>query len=203
MLSTLHRQLRAAEAEIEGYASGAPDNTKDEAAIRMVGYLYDAPWGTTFESAFRNSGAKGLLARWHDLVSAIVGAGAPATPPTPETGLNPSHPVHPGTHYRYAGWSDNGMIDQAELNAAAQFTGDVLTVPNRATSGYFFFGVDETPGYPDSIILDGTPTNQIQAYIEQPTRLTRETNTVIIGVTASDQSPLLSGRTLTLGYASP
>ena len=63
--------------------------------------------------------------------------------------------------------------------------------------------MDETPGYPDSIILDGNPTNQIQAYIEQPARLTRETNMVIIGVTASDQSPLLSGRTLTLGYASP
>ena len=121
----------------------------------------------------------------------------------PETGINPSHPVHPGTHYRYAGWSDNGTIDQAELDAATQFTGDVLTVPNRATSGYFFFGIDETPGYPDSILLDGNPTNQIQAYSEQAARLTRETNTVIIGVTQADQSSALSGRIITLGYASP
>ena len=79
----------------------------------------------------------------------------------------------------------------------------MLTVPNRATSGYFFFGVDEDPGYPDSILLDGNQTNQIQAYLEQAARLTRESNTVIIGVTASDQSAALSGRTLTLGYASP
>ena len=63
-------------------------------------------------------------------------------------------------------------VDQTELDAAAQFTGDVLTIPNRATSGFFFFGVDEIPGYPDSIILDGNPTNQITRLpIEQPTRL--------------------------------
>ena len=36
--------------------------------------------------------------------------------------IDPAHPVHPGTHYRYMGWSDNGIIDQAELDAAAQFT---------------------------------------------------------------------------------
>ena len=208
-LSILHRQLRVAEALIEDYANAAPDDVKNEAAIRMVGYLYDAPPAnpsrnvSTPESSFRNSGALALLSRWHSLEYARVDGPTDVPVSIPESNINPSHPVHPGTHYRYAGWSDNGMIDQAELDAAAQFTGDVLTVPNRATSGYFFFGVDETPGYPDSIILDGTPTNQIQAYIEQPARLTRETNTVIIGVTASDQSPLLSGRTLTLGYASP
>ena len=160
-------------------------------------------YSATRPSPFSLSGAQALLAPWHVPVSANVDGAATPVAVTPETGLNPSHPVHPGTHYRYAGWSDNGIIDQAELDAATQFTADVLTAPNRATSGYFFFGVDETPGYPDSIILDGNPTNQIQAYIEQPARLTRETNTVIIGVTASDQSPLLSGRTLTLGYASP
>ena len=137
------------------------------------------------------------------LASARVGDAVAVAPAVPETGINPSHPVHVGTHFRYAGWSDNGTVDQAELDAAAQFTGDVLTIPNRATSGFFFFGVDEIPGYPDSIILDGNPTNQIQAYIEQPTRLTREGNTVIIGVIGSAQSPLLSGRTVTLGYVSP
>ena len=119
------------------------------------------------QNPFVHSGARALLATWHDVVAVKLLPGQVAPPVTPETGLNPSHPVHPGTHFRYAGWSDNGTIDQAELDAAAQFTGDVLTVPNRATSGYFFFGVDETPGYPDSILLDGNSTPQIQAYIEQ------------------------------------
>ena len=199
-LGILHRQLVAARAEVTGYASEAPEEVQDEAAIRMIGYYYDRPDAS---NPFILSGAKAMLSRWHGLVSARVGDAVTVAPAVPETGLNPSHPVHVGTHFRYAGWSDNGIVDQAELDAAAQFTGDVLTVPNRATNGYFFFGVDEVPGYPDSIILDGNPTNQIQAYIEQPTRLAREMNTVIIGVIGSAQSPLLSGRTVTLGYVSP
>ena len=206
VLSLLHMLLRVAESRIEQHAPNAPDDTKNFAAVTMVGYLYDMPpasRGMAYATSFDNSGAKHLLATFRDFTSAVVdGAGAPAVA-TPETGLNPSHPVHTGTHYRYAGWSDNGVIDQAELDAATQFTSDALTVPNRATSGYFFFGVDEDPGYPDSILLDGNQTNQIQAYLEQVARLTRESNTVIIGVTASDQSAALSGRTLTLGYASP
>ena len=42
-LSILHRQLRVAESRIDLYAPAADDDTKDEAAILMVGYLYDAP----------------------------------------------------------------------------------------------------------------------------------------------------------------
>ena len=135
-LSILHRQLRVAEALIEDYANAAPDDVKNEAAIRMVGYLYDAPPAnpsrnvSTPESSFRNSGALALLSRWHSLEYARVDGPTDVPVSIPESNINPSHPVHPGTHYRYAGWSDNGMIDQAELDAAAQFTGDVLTVPN-------------------------------------------------------------------------
>ena len=210
-LSILHRQLRVAESEIDGYALSAPEGTKDEAAIRYVGYLYDAPMtalnNAPYVNAFSFSGAKALLAPWHVLGSVAVTASTPEAPipgeVTPETGINPSHPVHTGTHFRYAGWSDDGVISQAELDAAAQFTGDVLTVPNRATNGYFFFGVDEDPGYPDSILLDGNPTNQITNFIEQTARLTREGNTVIIGISTADLSAALSGRTWTLGYVSP
>ena len=203
LLSLLHRQLLTANSLIESYAPAAPEHVRDEAAIRLVGYLYEqAPTGNVSQSPIRHSGALPLLAPWHAQEAVNTGSPAPA-PVVPESGLNPSHPVHVGTHFRYAGWSDDGTIDQAELDAAAQFTGDALLVPNRATGGYFFFGVDETPGYPDSVILDGNPTNQIQAYLEQPTRLVRESNIVVIGVTSSSQSPLLSGRTLTLGYVSP
>ena len=205
-LAILHRQLRTAEAEIEGYAPDAPDDTKDEAAIRMVGYLYDAPAASrTQQNAFLLCGARALLARWHVLVSSLVGAGTPAAVVAPETGLNPSHPVHPGTHYRYAGWSDNGIIDQAELDAAAQFTGDVLTVPNRATSGYFFFGVDETPGYPRFHHPGRQPNESDSGVpIEQPAAThARELTPSSSELRRRTSPPLLSGRTLTLGYASP
>ena len=77
-LAIITRQLAVAESEIEGYAPAAPDDTKNEAAIRMVGYLLDAPTAnpsrnvSTPEGAFRNSGAKPLLARWHDQATAKV-----------------------------------------------------------------------------------------------------------------------------------
>ena len=117
--------------------------------------------------------------------------------------MNPSHPVHVGTHYRYMGWSDNGIIDQAELDAADRFSSDILTVPNRATSGYVFFGVDENPGYPDSALLAGNPTNQITNFIHQTATLVRDGETVVIGVSAADISAAASGDVWTLGYASP
>ena len=203
LLSLLHRQLLTANSLIESYAPAAPEHVRDEAAIRLTGYLYEmAPTGNVSQSPIRHSGALPLLAPWHVQVSVNTGSPAPA-PVVPESGLNPSHPVHVGTHFRYAGWSDDGTIDQAELDGAAQFTGDALLVPNRATNGYFFFGVDMDPGYPDSILIDGNPTNQIQAFVEQSARLMREGNTVIIGISASDLSAAISGRTWTLGYVSP
>ena len=77
-LAILTRQLAVAESQIELYAPTADDDTKNEAAIRMVGYLLDAPTAnpsrnvSTPEFAFRNSGAKGLLSSWHVLVSSTV-----------------------------------------------------------------------------------------------------------------------------------
>ncbi len=77
-LGIVTRQLSVAENQIELYAPTADDDTKNEAAIRMVGYLLDAPTAnpsrnvSTPESAFRNSGAKGLLSPWQDVVAAKV-----------------------------------------------------------------------------------------------------------------------------------
>ena len=71
-LAILTRQLAVAEAQIEGYADDAPDDVKNEAAILLVGYRLDAPKARTPQNAFSNSGAKALLAPWHDLVSAVV-----------------------------------------------------------------------------------------------------------------------------------
>ena len=75
-LAIVTRELAVAEAIIELYADGAPDDIKNEAAIRIVGYLLNAPFANPSrnvsapEGAFRNSGAKPLLSGWHDAVPA-------------------------------------------------------------------------------------------------------------------------------------
>ena len=72
-LSILARQRSVAEARIELYAADAPDDVKDEAAVRMVGYLYDAPpVSRNPSSAFILSGAKDILSGWHDEIRAEV-----------------------------------------------------------------------------------------------------------------------------------
>ena len=97
----------------------------------MIGYLYDMPpVQRSPVNAFINSGAMRACCRpTRTSPAAVVDGAAAPTVATPETGLNPSHPVHTGTHYRYAGWSDNGIIDQAELDAAAQFTSRCVDSP--------------------------------------------------------------------------
>ena len=101
-LSILHRQLRVAESFIEDYANAAPDDVKNEAAIRMVGYLYDAPPAnpsrnvSTPESSFRNSGALALLSRWHSLEYARVDGPTDVPVSIPESNINPSHPCTSG-----------------------------------------------------------------------------------------------------------
>ena len=195
--------LRVAEAEIDAYAPNAPEATRNEAAVIQVGYLYDSPPGTSPVSAFRKSGALGLLSRWHVASSQVVGDDV-ADDDEADTPLGPStHPVHPGTHYRYMGWSDGTSIDQAELNAAASFTTDALTVPNRATPGYVFAGFDASAGAPDSAFIDGNPTNQIGNWSEQVTRLERDDEDVVILVTTAELSARQAGRVWTFGYSSP
>ena len=73
-LAIVTRQRSVAESIIEDYANDdCPDDVKNEAAIRIVGYLLDAPTGRTPQDAFTHSGAKSLLSRWHDISTAKVG----------------------------------------------------------------------------------------------------------------------------------
>ena len=74
----LTRQLAVADEMITSYADGAPEATKNEAAIRICGYLLDSePVNpsrnvSTPEGVLRNSGAKGLLSRWRSIGSATI-----------------------------------------------------------------------------------------------------------------------------------
>ena len=61
-LDILVRQLAVAEALIESFAVDAPDAVKNEAAIRLVGYLLDQPpTGMQSQNPLRHSGALPLL----------------------------------------------------------------------------------------------------------------------------------------------
>ena len=68
-LAIVTRLLAAAAEIIEGYAVDAPDDVKNESAIRLVGYWLDRP---PTPNAFSLSGAQGLLSSWHELVAAKV-----------------------------------------------------------------------------------------------------------------------------------
>lgn len=77
-LTEMVRHLAVAEASIDRYAEDAPDDVKNEAAVRFVGYLLEAPpvsrlgATTSGTDAFSNSGAKALLSGWHTLGSERV-----------------------------------------------------------------------------------------------------------------------------------
>ena len=60
-----------AEGLIEAYAPNAPADTKDEAAIRLVGYLYEqAPTGVQSQNPIRHSGALPLLSPYASVAGA-------------------------------------------------------------------------------------------------------------------------------------
>ena len=196
LLGILHRQLQAATEEVNGYASGAPEVVRDEATIRMVGYLFERPDSL---DPFRLSGALKMLSRWHEIVVAPLIATATVTV-IPETPINPYIPPHVGTHYRYIGWSDDQTVSQAELDAAARFDSDILMSPALAVSGYLFIGVPEDIGYPDSILLDGNNTNIVGSFARQTGFLVRDMENVVLLITNQEQGPLSGNRTWTLGY---
>ena len=67
VLGILTRVKAAAETLVEKQAPSAPADIRDEAIIRVAGYLYDQPTaadGDRFAFAWRSSGAAGLVAPW-------------------------------------------------------------------------------------------------------------------------------------------
>ena len=67
VLGILTRLNAAAEALVEKQAPSAPADIKDEAIIRVAGYLYDQPTaaeGDRYAFAWRSSRAAGLVSPW-------------------------------------------------------------------------------------------------------------------------------------------
>lgn len=63
----LTRLLGVGTALVNKHAEDAPDDVKDEAVIRVCGYLFDMPTaarGDRFAYAWRNSGAASLVSSW-------------------------------------------------------------------------------------------------------------------------------------------
>ena len=203
----LTRQRHVADTIIDEYAPAAPGNIQDEAAVRYIGYVLDRPTsyaGTAYSDVFRHSGAMNVLAPYHDVESIFLDGLGPSTPvaSTPDAVIVPSHPVHPGTHNRYIGWSDDIVVTPAELLAGAVFTTDRLTVPERIANGYLWFAVDNAVGYPDSLIRGANPTNQLPFYQRQAGLVLAEGVNYIVGVNANLLNPLnVQDTVVTLGYA--
>ena len=200
ILGILTGILATAKGEVEGYAPAAPEEPQNEATIRMAGWLYESS-PLTQGNPFIHSGARALLARYH--TSAPVNTGiVPSPVGVTETIIVPSHPVNPGNHKRYIGWSDDVVVTQAELDVAVSFNSDVLTVPARVANGYLWFSVPDSEGYPDSLIRQGNPTNQISFFTQQAGTLTAEGDDYLAGLNPNLLNPTnLSGRTITLGYS--
>ena len=195
---------------VETYAPAADSETQNLATSVMAGWLYDSPPSArngSYAAAFDYSGAKHILAPYRVLTTAVVDGAAIEDDDdavTPETGLNPSHPVHTGTHRRYVGWSGDVSIAAADFQSASMFTSDVLTIPARTDDGYLWFAVDADVGYPDSLIVSSNPvTNQIAFYQERAISVAFAGIDYIIGVNPNLLNPTnLVGQTITLGYVS-
>ena len=62
---TVTRLIGVASALVLKYSPGAPDAVHDEAAVRVAGYLFDAPSApNAVANAMRNSGAYAMLMPW-------------------------------------------------------------------------------------------------------------------------------------------
>ena len=69
----LLRLLSVGTTLVEEYAPEAPDDLLDEAVVLMAGYILEAPpYSRTPNLAFEHSGAKAVLANWHELAEVVV-----------------------------------------------------------------------------------------------------------------------------------
>ena len=66
--SVITRLLATTQLLVSNYAAAAPEHIRDEAIIRVAGFLYDSPAETTRgQNPLRASGAQALLSPWHSV----------------------------------------------------------------------------------------------------------------------------------------
>ena len=115
------------------------------------------------------------------------------------------------SHTRYIGWAAQQTPSALEQVAAAQFSGNVLTIPNPDpddnidpddTPGWLWFAVPNTAGAPDAAFFDGNTHDILGGF----TRLAAATfSGHIVYASNAEQDPAILGtgtRTLTLEYDS-
>ena len=108
--------------------------------------------------------------------------------------------VHVGDHTRYFGWSDDRVIETADLTAAAESDDNSGVLPARTANGYLFFAVPENIGFPASVSINNGP-NQIAAFEELADTVDDDGGVAhLIGVTRRLQGPAVAGDPIELGY---
>ena len=110
--------------------------------------------------------------------------------PTPDSG---------GT--RYFGWSDDRSIvtaDFADATTSGTNTGDL---PARSDNGYIWFAVEEALGWPESLLIAGSPRNQISHYSRQSGTVgDADGHAHIVGISFDLQVAALGGEEVEIGF---
>ena len=133
--------------EIERIAADAPDVVKDEATVRVAGYLYDAPT-TAYVNAITNSGAAAILLPYRRIRAGKV-AGSSSTS---ESTLGPS--TDSATVQRILSALDGGRINQV---LAKRSNTDLDTIWVDVTAE----GIPETPLQPADELPSGGAANDV------------------------------------------
>ena len=116
--------------------------------------------------------------------------------------LSPSTPSTPTTVPRYIGWSADRVIAVTDFATAGESTTDELTIPSGGP-GYIWFARRHDQGYPTSLTIAGTSTNQINSFDRQGADVAFNGEQYIIGVSQHQLAGGLSGRALHISGSVP
>ena len=98
---------------------------------------------------------------------------------------------------RFYGWVTSQSVSASDLLLFSPQLTDALVVPPGGPA-FSFFARPQSVGYPTSLTLDGTPFNQINAYMRQLSVIQFDLTNYLIGISNQMQSTILVGRTITL-----
>lgn len=115
---TISRLLGVTDAMVMLYAPSAPETVRDEARVRLAGYLFDRPPESPSAGALFYSGAQGLLSSWRAPPALSTGG------ETLERPLQPSQPSQPAP----GGGDGTGLTDEQAADIANSIPAEGLTV---------------------------------------------------------------------------